>query len=130
MTKEEHIKYWIKSSNDDYDAFLTLFNNEKYLYAFYLAHLTLEKIIKANWVRDNEDNIPPKSHNLIFLLKQTKLKLTEGEINFLTKFNDFQIQGRYPDYQFQINKVLTKIFSDDLKNKFVEIRKCLLDKIQ
>lgn len=130
MTKEEHIKYWINTAKDDYDTFIILFNNDKYLYAFYLAHLTLEKIIKAHWVKDNEGNIPPKSHNLIYLHKNTKLELSNDEIKFLTKFNDFQIQGRYPDYQFEIQKLLTNSFSNDLKIQFEEIRKCLLNKIQ
>ena len=74
MTKDEHIKYWIKTALEDYEAFLVLYNNNKFLYAFQIAHLTLEKLIKAHWVKDNEYNIPPKSHNLIYLSKQTKLE--------------------------------------------------------
>ena len=89
----------------------------------------LEKIIKAFWVRDNEENIPPKVHNLIYLLKQTKVVLNDDYIQFLTQFNDFQIQGRYPDYQLLIFKYINKEFIDSLLPKYEEIRQCLLNSI-
>lgn len=48
----------------------------------------LEKLPKAHWVKDNHDNHPPRTHNLIKLSSQINFKLTE----------DFQLEGRYPDY--------------------------------
>jgi HEPN domain-containing protein len=64
--------------------------------------LTLEKLLKAFWVRDNVENIPPKMHNLNYLLAQTQLALSEEEQRFFAVFNQFQLEGRYPDYQFAI----------------------------
>ncbi|MGA2297967.1 MAG: HEPN domain-containing protein [FCB group bacterium] len=129
MTKEEHIEYWINSANDDYKIFELLFNNAKYLYSFFIGNLVIEKIIKAFWVRDNQENIPPKTHNLIYLIKQTKIKLSEDDLLFCTRFNDFQIQGRYPDYQNKIKQILTPETINELKTKFEELRLCLLNMI-
>ncbi|MDQ1266323.1 MAG: hypothetical protein QG635_1475 [Bacteroidota bacterium] len=129
MTKKEHIQYWLSTANEDYEVFLTLYQNKKYLQALFFAHLVLEKLIKAHWVKDNRESIPPKVHNLVYLVKQTKLELNNDDLDFLALFNDFQIQGRYPDYQQLIYKTITKDFVDSLLQKYNEIRQCLLKMI-
>jgi HEPN domain-containing protein len=91
--------------------------------------LCLEKLIKSHFVKDNNSNVPPKVHNLVFLVKQTKLKLSDEQMNFLTIINDFQLQGRYPDYKFKIKQLLTKDYVNILVPQIEEIRKCLLDLI-
>ncbi|MHB1688465.1 MAG: HEPN domain-containing protein [Ignavibacteriaceae bacterium] len=42
-----------------------MFNAGRYDWSLYVAHLSLEKILKARWVKDNEDKIPPKIYNLV-----------------------------------------------------------------
>ena len=65
---------------------------------FFLSHLMLEKLLKAHWIKDNEGNHPPKIHNLIKLSVNIKLKLPESDLEFLAVMNQFQLEGRYPDY--------------------------------
>jgi HEPN domain-containing protein len=125
MTKQDHIDYWINTSNDDYEVFELLLKNRNYLHAMFIAHLSIEKLIKAHWVKDNENNIPPKSHNLLTLAKQTKFDFTNDQLAFLTMFNDFQIQGRYPDYKFKVKKSLTKEYVDSIVPKISRLRLCL-----
>jgi HEPN domain-containing protein len=129
MELKEHIDYWIRTSNDDFEVFQVLLSSGKYLHAFFIAHLTLEKLIKAHWVRDNNNTIPPKQHNLVNLAKQTKLILTQEQLSFLVIMNDFQIQGRYPDFKFKVNQLLTREFVDQLVPQFNSIRQCLLETI-
>ena len=64
-TKEEHIIHWANQSSDDWESAELLFKGKKYLHALFFAHLSIEKICKAHWVRASEGNIPPKTHNLI-----------------------------------------------------------------
>lgn len=66
---------------------------------------------------------------MISLLKQTETKLSEKNLKFLTILNDFQIQGRYPDYKLKLHKLLTKNYVDEIVKKFQEVRLCLLEKI-
>jgi len=129
MTKQEHIDYWIRSSNDDFEIFKTLNRSKKYVFALFTAHLILEKLIKAHWVKDNESSIPPKTHNLVYLANQTELNLSSDDMELCAQFNDFQLQGRYPDYQFKIHKQITEDIYKDNSKKFQELRKCLLKKI-
>ena len=129
MEITEHIEYWLQSSNDDFEVFRVLLNSGNYLHAMFIAHLSLEKLLKAHWVNDNNNSVPPKIHNLIALTKQTKLDLSHEQLVFMTLMNDFQIQGRYPDYKFQVKKLLTKSYVDKIIPKYEELRKCLLEKI-
>jgi HEPN domain-containing protein len=129
MELKKHIDYWIKSSNEDYDVIQLLIGSNKYLHAMFLCHLSIEKLVKAHWVKHNNNSVPPKIHNLITLIKQTQLALTDDQLTFITILNDFQIQGRYPDYKFKVNQYLTEDYSKDLFNKYKELRKCLINKI-
>ena len=129
MTKQQHIDYWIKSSDNDWEAVSSLKNSNKNLQALFFAHLVLEKICKALWVRDNELNIPPKTHNLVRLLYQTKLILDESKLIFLEEFNDFQLEGRYPDYMFAMAKKCNKIYTDSLLKQVNILRQWLKEKI-
>jgi HEPN domain-containing protein len=130
MTKQEHIDYWIITSNDDFEVFTLLFNSQRYLHAFFIAHLSVEKLVKAHWVKDNEGNVPPKSHNLLYLVKQTAMTLSVEQIKILNFLNDFQIQGRYPDYKLKIQKILTKEYSETIFPKIIEIRLCLIEMVE
>jgi len=87
----------------------------------------LEKLAKAHWIKNNEENIPPKIHNLVVLLKQANVDLGEEKMNFLVNYNNFQLSARYPDYLNEIYKVCTKQFSEKQMDNVKEIRQCLLE---
>lgn len=48
MTKEEHITYWLERAAHDLETAESLFQSEKYDWCLFLAHLVLEKSLKAN----------------------------------------------------------------------------------
>ena len=126
MTKQQHIDYWINTAEKDWVSVDILFEGKQYLQSLFWAHLVLEKLTKALWVKNNEENIPPKTHNLIVLLKQANVDLGEEKMNFLVNYNNFQLSARYPDYLNEIYKICTKQFSERQMDNVKEIRKCLL----
>jgi len=89
MNKQEIIQYWKETAERDWIASQSLFNSGNYVHCLYFAHLTLEKLCKAHWVKNNQDSNAPRIHNLVYLLKQTALKLPEEDEDFLNRFNDF-----------------------------------------
>ncbi len=105
MEKEQLIKYWKSESLRDWKRVELLFKNKDYVFALFCAHLSLEKILKAHWIKDNVNNHPPKIHNLPYLVSQTKLNASNEQMIFLEKMNTFQLEGRYPDYRVKINLV-------------------------
>ena len=49
---------------------------------------------------------------------------------WLERMNDFQLEGRYPDYQFKIYQICTREFTTQILNKVKTIRICLLESLQ
>jgi len=94
-SKQDHIDYWKALAIDDLESSALLFEGKKYLHALFFTHLALEKTCKACWINDNDSNIPPRTHNLNFLLSQTQLHLSTMQKEFLLEMNRFQIEGRY-----------------------------------
>ena len=109
MTKEEHIEYWIKSSDQNSETMEYLFKGGKYVEALFFGHLTLEKICKALWIKNNEFNYPPKIHNLVSLLEKCLIHINEDDLEFLDIMNRYQLEGRYPDYLNLIYKETTAV---------------------
>ena len=126
MTKQEYINYWVTAAENDWGAVQNIFKATEYIYALFFAHLVLEKLLKAHWVKDNSENTPPKIHHLVYLASKTRLAFTEEETNFLNLFNQFQLEGRYPDYKFDLIKKYKAIETKNLLEQVDIIRICLL----
>lgn len=125
MDIQKQIDYWIENAVSDLETAELLIKNDKFLHGLFFCHLVIEKILKANVVNIIKD-IPPKSHNLIFLLEKTDLKLSEDDSNFLGLLMKFQLEGRYPDYKPDIpiqEKVL--LYLNKTKQLFQWLKKKL-----
>jgi len=68
----------------------------RYLYVIFLCHLALEKILKAH-VAEVTQSLPIKTHDLIHLVKKSRLKLSQPHLDFIGKINTASIPTRYPD---------------------------------
>jgi len=130
MEKPDHIKYWILQSLDDWEAVNTLFLGKKNLQALFFAHLVIEKLCKAIWIRDNISNFPPRTHNLNYLLSQTSIILSDPDGELLLSLNRFHLEGRYPEYISQIHRLCSVSFTSDLIDKTNEIRLWLTNQLQ
>jgi len=126
MTKQQHIDYWVNTAEKDWISVDVLFKGKQYLHCLFWSHLVLEKLAKAHWVKNHEDNIPPRVHNIVWLLNESNIDLGEGTMTFLSNFNDFQLSARYPDYVSEIYKIATKNYTKNTLQIIKEIRQCLL----
>ena len=130
MTKEQHINYWVETAQNDWVTVEAMFSTERFMHCLFWAHLVLEKLAKANWVRTHQENIPPKVHNTVWLLEQTDIDLGEETIDFLEGFNKFQLSSRYPDYLRKMDKLCTEVYTVEQFKKVKEVKKCLLKALQ
>jgi HEPN domain-containing protein len=113
MKIEEHMKFWLDSADHDLEAAESLFNALKFDWRLFLGHLVLEKALKAVYVRDNANEMPPRTHNLVKLAEATNLKLDEESILFLDEITYFNIEVRYPDYKNEFYKKCTRSFCEE-----------------
>ena len=129
MTKEQYIDYWIDTANNDWLTVEAMFSADRYLHCLFWAHLVLEKLAKAIWVKNHEDNIPPKVHNIVWLLEESQVEINSEDKIFLEVFNRFQLSTRYPDYLRRIDRLCTKNLTIEQLDKVKNIRQCLLNKL-
>jgi HEPN domain-containing protein len=128
-TKAEHIAYWVSQANDDAEASELLFSGKKFLHALFFTHLSIEKIRKACWINDNSENIPPRTHNLIFIVSQTKMHLTQRQNEFLLELNRFQIEGRYPEQIDALHKIVNSKMTRSIMDEAKQLQQWLLSKL-
>jgi HEPN domain-containing protein len=100
MTKEGYIKYWITTSKHDWKRVEELLKLRDFSFALFCAHLSIEKLAKALWVKEHESNFPPRIHNLITLFSKTSFKALRKPIDVdeRTKFfsNGSPLPGACP----------------------------------
>ena len=126
MTKEQHINHWVDTAQKDWIAVESMFNTRNYLHCLFWAHLVLEKLAKALWIKTHQENIPPKVHNIIWLLEESNIDFGEDMMRFLEKFNSFQLSARYPEYMSDMYNLCTKDYTIERLEKIKEVRQCLL----
>jgi HEPN domain-containing protein len=61
-----------------------------------MCHLSVEKLLKALY-EAVLGKVPPKTHNLIYLLNAINLKVPEDHLKLLESLNDLSIVTRYPE---------------------------------
>ncbi len=80
MTIDEHISYWIRSAEHDIETVESLFVSKKFDWCLFIGHLILEKSLKAIYVKNSDNRIPPKIHNLVRLAEISGLYITKDEL--------------------------------------------------
>lgn len=100
-----------------------------YSYALFFGHLTIEKLLKAIFVK-REDKTPPFSHNLVYLSEKTGLELNEEKLELFEEITDFNLEARYPDDKFSFYRKSTKEFAFNKLARIEELRKWLLQELQ
>jgi HEPN domain-containing protein len=129
VTREEIIKYWLDSSDVDYRAMENLFHNRHYAWSLFIAHLVIEKLLKAIYVK-NVSIACPKIHDLLQIAKKSNLELSEKQMDLLDEVTTFNIKARYPDYKNRFYKKATQQFTEHYILQVEELRQWLIQKIK
>lgn len=87
---------WIALSDYDLETARHMMATGRYLYVVFMCHLALEKMLKAYYV-DTKEAIPPRTHDLIYLVKHSGLGLPQVYLEFVGKINNASVPTRYPD---------------------------------
>ena len=111
---QKQVRYWRNGAEEDWAVALELIERRKIRHALFIAHLALEKTLKAHVCRVTND-LAPRIHNLVKLSEIAHMKLSETDIDLLAEVNEFNIEGRYPEMllpsptQDEADEYLTRI---------------------
>lgn len=129
MTREEKVNYWVISAENDWRVAGHLFEKGDYPYSLFFGHLTLEKLLKAVFVKKCDES-PPFTHRLVALAEKAGLPVTAEQLELLEIVTDFNLEARYPDEKFSFFKKCTAPFTKNYLTKIEELRKWLRRQIQ
>lgn len=129
MEKNEIIEYCVKSAGKDFRVMGNLYKNGHYTWALFLGHLVLEKLLKAVYVKNADENVP-YTHDLTKISKKSGLVITEEQNDLLDAVTAFNIRARYPDYKGEFHKKATKKFTECYIKQIRDFRQWLLKQIK
>lgn len=123
---ERQITHWYETAFSDLETAEILFEKGKIIQSLFFCHLSIEKMLKALYVKGNQ-NIPPKSHDLFYIASKTNIKITDNQNELLAMLMKYQLEGRYPDYPL---KTPAKHVAVDLLNQTKELYECLIKELK
>jgi HEPN domain-containing protein len=97
MNIEKQINYWHDGAVSNIDTAKLLIDNGKLIEGLFFAHLSIEKILKAHYVKANKE-LAPKTHNLNYLSEKSLLQFSEEQKELIAVLMEFQLEGRYPEH--------------------------------
>jgi HEPN domain-containing protein len=123
MNKMDMIEYWIETSDRDYETMINLSNCGDYHWSLFIGHLVIEKLLKALYIKNNDNTInPPKTHDLTLLAEKSGIETNESIKDTLDRITAFNISARYPDYKQEFYRKCTREFALSEIKKIQEMR--------
>lgn len=117
-------KNWLALADYDLETARHMLATGRYLYVVFLCHLALEKMLKAH-VAEITQEVPIKTHDLIYLVKKCELEVPENHLDFIGKINTASIPTRYPEDLQRSLKEYPKSIAKDYLDQTMELVKWL-----
>ena len=92
----KQVAYWRSGADEALGAAELLIVSGRYNFGLFFLHLAVEKMLKAIVAKETGD-VPPKTHNLLFLAEKAKLAPPVNVMAVLSEFREYCMAGRYPD---------------------------------
>jgi HEPN domain-containing protein len=124
MELEEKIEFWIENSHYDFKTAKSMQRSGRYIYTIFMCQQSLEKFMKALYLKKNKTEAP-KTHNLLYLLTLVDVEVSENDKKFLAEISSFYISGRYPDYKKKISDMINRKNAKEYLKKSWEFLKWL-----
>ncbi len=119
MTGKPH-EEWLKQADYDMETAEALLQAGRYPYVVFMCHLSLEKALKGLY-RARLGKVPPRTHNLIFLLKAVGMKPEPGADMVLATLTQAQPATRYPDTLVDLQSSYTQAAAEELLARSREV---------
>jgi HEPN domain-containing protein len=104
-------RHWLETSKEDFETMMSLYLAKSYHWALFLGHISVEKLLKAYYVKKMGKHAP-FTHNLYRLAELSEIELTEEQANILDKITTFNLNARYDDYKREFYQLCTKEFTE------------------
>jgi HEPN domain-containing protein len=110
---------WFLQSDYDLATARIMRNSGRNFYAVFMCHMAVEKALKAVFFRIKSE-VPPKTHNLLWFLKNSGLQVPATIGEFITKLGEANTATRYPDELTELVQLYNDSITDDIIKKTEE----------
>ena len=93
---QKHIDHWQNGANESLETAEILIVKRKISFGLFFCHLSIEKQMKALYIKHNKD-FPPKTHKLLYLTNHVGIDIDTEMKMLFSELMDFQLEGRYPE---------------------------------
>lgn len=101
---KEKFQVWLDKAEYDIDTAKAMLDTGRYNYVAFMLQQTIEKVLKAIYVKKFNE-VPIKTHNLVFLAKKVGIEIDEETEDFLESLFIDYLTVRYPDVgEYNITK--------------------------
>ena len=117
---EKRTEEWFRQSDYDMDTAEYMHQGGRNIYAVFMCHLAVEKALKGLFY-EKLRAVPPKTHNLVFLLNKIDLKPPESPGKFIIKLSEASIPTRYPEDLAKVQQAYTESVVQDMLSRAKEV---------
>jgi HEPN domain-containing protein len=127
MAEYDKYDYWIWTSDYDLETAKAMLKSRRLIYVGFMCHQSVEKALKAIFVRDNPPEELPYIHKLLRLAELSGVlkQMSIGQKEFLAELSPLNIETRYPEERERMAALLTKKYCKDLIARTEEFEKWL-----
>ena len=122
------VNHWMKTSDEDFETMIFLFQSKRYNWSLFLGHISTEKLLKAYFVKTKKKHAPP-IHNLLRIAENSEIELNDKYADWLDAISLFNINARYDDYKREFYDLCTEDFTKLWIERIKEIREWLKKKL-
>ncbi len=127
MTSQDLRMFWRHGADEAWKTVEALVEKERFAHALFFCHLTLEKLLKARYVERNGKPAPP-THDLVWLLDQSVITLSNDERGDLAEITKFNTAGRYEDYKLELHHRASPEYAKTWVNRTAALRATLTER--
>ncbi len=121
---QKTVREWAEISKYDIRTAEAMLKTKRFLYVAFMCQQAIEKVLKAVYVQEKGE-LPPRTHNLLYLVDALGVSLKEKELTFLSRLNQFYIESRYPGDRVKLAAAMDKKRTGKMLNETREVWECL-----
>ena len=129
MRKGKGYEEWVKQAKYDLETAKAMFKSRRYIYVVFMSHLSIEKILKALFLKRLK-KFPPKTHNLLYLVEKIGLDIPEKLYNFIFMLNRVSVPTRYPEDLSKMLKEFNKRRAEKILKNTEEVFLWIKEKLK
>ena len=121
---DEEFNLWLTKAKESLDDAVASFSNHRYGLTAWCCQQSLEKLLKSAIIK-LKNKRPRKIHDLLPLLRESGLEISEEKAEEITKISKFYFLVRYPDLnrKFFATPEIAKTTLEKTKEIFLWIEK-------